>query len=213
MSDTPLLIVEDDPEFRDGLVHLLRKRGFEVLGDFGSTEAALAALQGSLQPRLALVDLGLPGASGRTFIQSLRALRPDADALVLTSFDDDDNLFEALRAGACGYLLKTSSGDEIAAGLRDVLAGGSPMSPAIARRVVRSFSPPAPAPSPLTSRETEVLDLLVKGVSYPQIGAVLGISTNTVREHIKNTYRKLEVASKAEAAVEAVRRGLLTDHV
>jgi DNA-binding NarL/FixJ family response regulator len=209
LSDVPIIVVEDDPEFRDGLLHLLGRRGFHVVGAFESAESAVEALNEGVEPRLALVDLGLPGASGRAFVRELRALKPDVDAVVLTSFDDDDNVFEALRAGASGYLLKTSRPDEIAAALQEVLAGGAPMSPAIARRVVRSFSPQAAVVSPLTNRETEVLNLLVKGVSYPQIGEVLGISTNTVREHIKKTYRKLEVASKAEAAVEATRRGLL----
>ena len=128
----------------------------------------------------------------------------------LSALADDDHLFEALRRGACGYLLKSSSPDEIAAGVYDALAGGAPMSPAIARRVVGSFGRTAPEQtSPLTPRETEVLELLVKGASYPQIGTALGIAIGTVQEHIKKIYRKLEVATKAEAAVEAVRRQLV----
>lgn len=207
MTGVRIIVVEDDLGLRDDLAWLLASRGFEVAGAFSSAEDALEGLDTAQPPRIALVDLGLPGASGVELIRRLRLLVPSLDSVVLTAFGDDDHVFDALRGGAAGYLLKSATSDEIAESLQEVLQGGAPMSPTIARKVVRSFG--VSAPSPLSKRETEVLELLVKGASYPEIGRALGIALGTVQEHIKNVYRKLEVASKAEAAVEAVRRNLL----
>lgn len=207
MTGSPLIVVEDDLGFRDDLVWVLRARGLEVAGAFDLMSAARDAVTAGLEVGLALVDLGLPDGSGLEFVRWLRLQATPPEIVVLTSLSDDDHLFEALRSGACGYLLKSSSPDEIVAAVHDALAGGAPMSPEIARRVVRSFG--HESPSPLTPRETEVLALLVKGASYPQVGRTLGIAIGTVQQHIKNIYRKLEVATKAEAAVEAVRRNLL----
>lgn len=208
MMNSPLMVVEDDLGFRDDLVWMLRAKGLQVAGVFDLMSDARTAIERGLEVRLALVDLGLPDGSGLDLVRWLRQRATPPEVVVLTALSDDEHLFEALRRGACGYLLKSTSADGIAAGVCDALRGGAPMSPAIARRVVGSFG--RDAATPLTPRETEVLELLVKGASYPQIGVTLGIAIGTVQEHIKKIYRKLEVATKAEAAVEAVRRRLVS---
>jgi DNA-binding CsgD family transcriptional regulator len=131
---------------------------------------------------------------------------------VLTSFDDNDRLFEALRAGATGYLLKDAAEREVVSSIREVVAGGAPMTPSIARRVVGELRRAPPSADPLTRREREVLELLVKGATYEMIGKALGVATGTVQAHIKSIYRKLEVSTKSEATLEAVRAGSSVDH-
>jgi len=207
MKSSRLIVVEDDLGYRDDLVWVLRAKGLKVVGAFDLMSEARQAIEQGLVAQLALVDLGLPDGSGLELVQWLRQHPTSPDVVVLTALGDDEHLFEALRRGACGYLLKSSSPDEIGAGVFDALAGGAPMSPAIARRVVRSFG--RQGPSPLTPRETQVLDLLVKGSSYPQIGVSLGIAFGTVQEHIKNIYRKLAVTSRTRAIHEARSLGLL----
>jgi DNA-binding NarL/FixJ family response regulator len=129
--------------------------------------------------------------------------------LVVTVFGDSAHVFDAVRCGASGYLLKDASPAEMLAAIHDVLRGGSPMSPGIARRVVEEFRNMAGQADPLSGRERDVLQLLVKGATYDMIGGALGLATGTIQSHIKNIYRKLEVCTKAEAAVEAVRRGIV----
>lgn len=206
-----LLLVEDDAEVRDNLRYLLHAwPGLEVMGAFPAAGLALAAVANGLASDAALVDLGLPDMPGQELIRRLKQARPELDVIVLTVFDDDRNLFAALSAGATGYLLKDTPPPELARGIFEVVDGGAPMSPSIARRVVAELSSrPSPPPSPLTPRETEVLELLVKGSTYAMIGAGLGIATSTVQAHIKAIYRKLECSTKAEAAAEAYKRGLM----
>jgi DNA-binding NarL/FixJ family response regulator len=149
------------------------------------------------------MDIGLPGMSGIDAARALKSRLPDAQIVMLTSFDDPRRIFEALRAGATGYVLKRASTAEIIAAIRDVHGGGAPMSSSIARRVVQQFAAPPLAPAPevaaLTEREREVLEALCEGRQYSEIGDWLGVSVNTVRKHVRNIYGKLQVNSRLEA--------------
>lgn len=203
------MVVEDDATVAEELRRRVGESSLELAGVFRDGEGALAALARRLEVDVALVDLGLPGMSGRALIDELRTLRPKLEILVLTIFEDDESLYGALRAGASGYLLKDASFDDVIEGVEQVHAGGSPMTPSVARRVLLEFRAPHPGEDVLTRRERDVLELLTRGASYPLIGKALHISLNTVQTHIRAIYRKLEVSSKAEAAAEAYRRGLV----
>jgi DNA-binding NarL/FixJ family response regulator len=209
-----LFLVEDNVEIRDSLHYLLHAwPGIEVVGAFAAALPALEAVAAGLTADVALVDLGLPDLDGVTLIRRLRTAQPALDVLVLTIFDDKATLFSALRAGATGYLLKDTPPQELADGIFQVVGGGSPMSPSIARQVVadlqRSEYTASPGDNPLTAREGEVLELLAKGATYEQIGKALGVATSTVQAHIRNIYRKLEVCTKAEATAEAYKRRII----
>jgi len=173
-----------------------------------SAEEALDLFRQGLEVDVALVDLGLPGMPGQELISIAKATWPRVELLVLTGFANDESIYEALRGGATGYLLKDAGPEEIASAIDEVCAGGAPMSPGIARRVLAGFYAHRQGPDPdLTQREREVLELLTRGASYPLIGRALGISTNTVQSHIRSIYRKLQVSTKSEATLVAIRRG------
>lgn len=158
---------------------------------------------------LALIDLGLGDGHGQALISQLSQSQPACAVVVATIYDDDDNLFQALQAGAQGYLLKDQSTSWLVHQLQGIAEGRPPLSPAIARRLLKHFQAPfaAPVPQPLlTARERDVLGLLAQGVNIADIGAALGISRHTVGDHVKNLYRKLNISSRAEAALHA--RGL-----
>lgn len=202
---TTLALIEDDADYRAGLERLIEGSGrFALVGSYASAEAALAALP-AVAPSLVLSDINLPGLPGPAVVQRLRTLLPATRCVMLTIFDDPDNLFTALQAGAIGYLLKTSAPEEILAGLDEAVAGGAPMSRPIARRVLSSFARPL-APSAveavLTAREKEILDQLARGLAYKEIAAQLGISPATVKNHLARIYEKLQVRSRTEASVK-----------
>ncbi|MCI1711915.1 MAG: response regulator transcription factor [Chiayiivirga sp.] len=168
-------------------------------------------------PPLALIDLGLPDGSGVQLIEALQARGAQTLCIVATVFDDDAHLFPALRAGAQGYVLKDQARDTLADMLRGIAAGQPPLSPSIARRLLRHFQPmasapqaPSPEPLQLTPRETDVLRLTAKGLTVNEVAASLALSRHTVSGYLKEIYRKLSVSSRAEAALEAARRGLVT---
>lgn len=159
---------------------------------------------------LALVDLGLPDGDGTTLIPRIRQQRPEVVTVVTTVFDDDAHLFPALSAGAAGYLLKDEAVDALAQRLRGIVEGQPPLSPSIARRLLRHFQPPpAPSAQTLSPRESEVLRLIAKGYSVPEAAELLGLTKHTVAGYVKDIYRKLDVGSRAEATLEASRRGLI----
>jgi DNA-binding NarL/FixJ family response regulator len=205
-------IIEDDSHFRKIAVDLLRASGrCEVVGDYASAEAALAEMPRAW-PQVLLCDINLPGESGIVAVQKLRALRPELIGVILTVFDDSDKLFASLQAGAVGYLLKSESGAAMVAAVVEAAAGGSPMSRAIARKVVRHFAvagpaaAPVPKPGPtLTSRETEVLQRLAQGARYKEIADQLTISIETVKNHLRKIYEKLQVSSRTEATAKFLR--------
>jgi DNA-binding NarL/FixJ family response regulator len=204
-----VLLVEDDARLRSRLAAVLRRRPhLRVVGEVAAAEAALDLLRQGLEVDVVLVDLGLPGMSGRELISIAKATWPRVELVVLTGFADDESIYEALRAGATGYLLKDAGPDEIVSAIDEVCDGGAPMSPGIARRVLAGFHAHQEGPEPdLTRRERQVLELLTRGASYPLIGQGLGISTNTVQTHIRSIYRKLQVSTKSEATLVAIRRG------
>jgi DNA-binding NarL/FixJ family response regulator len=217
---TSVLIVEDEPEF-------MRRFSNAVLADPGlnlvatvSTGRAAKAMLDAERPDVMLADLGLPDMNGVEVIRYAAAHHPECDVLVVTMFGDDQHVLDSIEAGATGYLLKDAVAERIAASIHELRAGGSPISPGIARRVLARFrvaAAPVPsagadaaaAPSPLTERETELLRLTAKGLSFDTIGQLMGISPHTVVAHVKKIYRKLAVHSRGEAVYEAGQLGLL----
>lgn len=196
--------------------------GIEVrtFEDLAGARAFVAADLGPERPALGLIDLGLPDGSGVDLIRLLATGYPGTIAVVTTIFDDDGHLFEALGAGAQGYLLKDVDRDRLALYLRRIEAGEPPLSPSIARRMLGHFRaavPPPPGPVPmdnmpeasLTRRETDVLQLIGRGLRVGEAADVLGLTEHTVAGYVKTIYRKLHVSSRAEAALEAARRGLV----
>jgi len=205
-------IIEDQPDIREGLAMLISGTdGFRCTASYGSMEDAMDGI-GSELPDVALVDIGLPGMSGIEGIRLLKARYPSIQLLMLTVYDDDDRIFEAICAGANGYLLKKTPPVLLLQSLQEAVEGGSPMSPEIARRVIELFRR---APHPvktdyeLTPHETRILGLLVEGYSYKAAASKLKVTVNTIAFHIKHIYEKLQVHSKSEAVAKALRGGLL----
>jgi DNA-binding NarL/FixJ family response regulator len=206
-----VVIIEDEREVRDGLAMLIGgTAGFACVGKFRSVEDALKNLRS--RPDVVLTDIGLPGMDGIEGIKVLRGRLPDTPFIALTVYDDNERIFAALCAGACGYLLKNIQPSRLLDALRETVAGGSPMSPEVARRVVhlfRTFRPPAGADYHLTEQEIRILGMLVDGHHYKTAAVELGISTSTVSFHLKNIYEKLQVHSKTEAVAKALRENLV----
>lgn len=198
-------IVEDDRELRESLVELIDSApAWRVKSVFPDAEQALAGLAAD-PPTLVLMDIQLPGMSGIDCVARLAREVPDLQILMLTVYDNNDRIFDALAAGASGYLLKRDIPNRLLESLDELVAGGSPMSGAIARKVVQRFrrTPLAtPSEEALTPRETEILELLVQGALYKEIAAELGIGVETVRTHLRNIYRKLHVRTRTEAVVK-----------
>jgi DNA-binding NarL/FixJ family response regulator len=203
---TTVAIIEDDPDYRLGVERLLNESGrFRVLHTFESAEDALCVLP--RQPTdVALVDINLPGQPGPSAVLKLRDKCPALRCVMFTIFDDAENLFASLQAGALGYLLKSSTPEEILAGLDEVVAGGAPMSRPIARRVLATFARPAAGGSEITARETEIMNALARGLAYKEIASDLGISAATVKNHLHRIYEKLHVRSRTEAVVKWLKR-------
>ena len=205
-------IIEDLRALREGFYMLIDgTEGFRCTGRFRTMEEALEKIGFDL-PDVALVDIGLPGMNGIEGVRLLKERYPDLMLLMLTVYDDDDRIFDALCAGACGYLLKKTPPARLLKSLEEAAQGGAPMSPEIARRVValfREFRPPKRVDYQLTPHETRLLKLLVEGHNYKTAAAQLGISFNTVCFHIKSIYEKLQVHSKSEAVAKALRNRLI----
>jgi DNA-binding NarL/FixJ family response regulator len=211
-STIAVTIIEDQREVREGLAMLINGTlGFRCKGSFRSMEDALRGVAVEL-PDVILTDIGLPGMSGIEGIRILKERYPDLPILALTIYDDEAEIFDALCAGASGYLLKDTQPARLLDCLREVVSGGAPMSPEVARRVVklfREFRPPERASHNLTPQETELLKLLVEGHNYKTAAAELDISIHTVSFHLRNIYDKLQVHSKSEAVAKALRERLV----
>jgi DNA-binding NarL/FixJ family response regulator len=198
-------IVEDDAPAR-GILNdwVCREEGFKCLGVHATGEQALASLPLE-KPSVVLMDINLPGISGIECVRRLKPQLPDTQFVMLTVYEDPDHIFKALTSGASGYLLKRTPRAELLAALRDVHAGGSPMSSNIARKIVQSFQRFNAAPSAtenLSPREREVLELLARGYLYKEIAEALHISGPTVNTHIRRIYEKLHVRSRSQAVAK-----------
>jgi len=202
-----VIIIEDIHDIRNALHALvIGSPGFSCPADFSNAEEALAAIPG-IDFEVALVDINLPGMSGIELVGMLKPSMPEKQFIMLTVFEDIDYIFKALKAGATGYLLKSTPPAKILEAIIDVHQGGSPMSGQIARKVISSFNQSATQENPcaecLSKRELEILTLLSKGFRYKEIATKLFISTETVRTHIRNIYQKLQVESGIEAINKA----------
>jgi DNA-binding NarL/FixJ family response regulator len=218
-----VLVVEDEPDFQRRFCDAIGAGpGLSLCGSASTVAEALERVD-TLSPDVVLADLGLPDGNGVEVIRHAKAADPTCDVIVVTMFGDDGNVIDSIRAGATGYLLKDAMPKDIAGSILQVRAGGSPISPAIARRVLHSFLvsnggvPGKGIPrietvahsSVLSERETEILRLVAKGLNFKEVGAILSISPNTVITHIKRIYQKLAVHSRGEAVYEANQMGLL----
>jgi len=201
-------IVEDRREIRDALTMLINgTEGFRCCGAYRTMEEALDKIKGEVAD-VVLSDIGLPGMSGIEGIRILKERYPSLLLLMLSVYDDDERIFDALCAGACGYLLKRTSPARLIECLKEAVQGGAPMSPEVARRVValfRDIRPPERADYQLTPHETRLLKLLVEGHNYKTAAPELGVSFHTIHFHVRNIYEKLQVHSKSEAVSKALR--------
>lgn len=212
-----ILLIEDDKLIRERLALAISAHGDCEVAQAGSLAEARSAFQ-AMQPELILSDLRLPDGNAIDFLIEVRREVPDAEILVISVLGDENTILSALAAGASGYLLKDALPADIYAAAMDVLAGGSPMSPSIARLVVmraranqsnQHVRKVLELSDPLTAREIEVLCSIAKGFSYAQVALQLGISVNTVPSHVKAIYRKLRVDNRSSAVYEAVQHGII----
>jgi DNA-binding NarL/FixJ family response regulator len=202
-------IVEDNDQLRNTLARVIgRAEGFECVGQYATAEAALEDVPRA-KPNVVLMDINLPGMNGVECVRKLKQVVPETQVMMLTAYEDTDNIFNALAAGANGYLLKRTPRAGLLDAIREVHGGGSPMSAHIARKVVQSFQRPAPVAQPteeLSPREKEVLDCLAQGFLYKEIAEKLGISYETVHTYIRRIYEKLQVRTRTEAVAKFLRR-------
>jgi DNA-binding NarL/FixJ family response regulator len=222
MSEAPIsiVIVEDEPEFRRRFAQIIENEPSMKLVGVAANRREAQAIIDKEDFDVLLIDLGLPDGNGIELIKQVSQKKPEADIMVVTVFGDEQHVVSSIEAGATGYILKDSTPADVISCIRLLRAGGSPVSPVVARSVLRairnrmgSTSPAArasqPENNPLSARETEILQLLAKGMSFNEIGEILGISPHTVTAHIKKIYRKLAVHSRGEAVYEATQMGLL----
>jgi DNA-binding NarL/FixJ family response regulator len=211
-QDIKILIVEDLREIREGLQTLINyTAGFKCTGAFRSMEEALARLKYE-QPDVVLSDIGLPGMNGIEGIGIIKEKYPQVVVLMLSVYDDDERIFDALCAGASGYLLKRTPPAKLLESLREAVTGGAPMSPEVALKVIRLFRDVRPAEKveyDLTPHETRLLKLLVEGHNYTTAADELNVSYNTIKFHMRNVYSKLQVHSKSEAVAKALQNRLV----
>ena len=207
-------IVEDNDKLRGTLAKLIgRTEGFRFVSDYGSAEDALAGLP-KMKPDVVLMDINLPGMNGVECVRKLKQILPQTQVMMLTVYEDTQNIFNALAAGANGYMLKRTPTKELIEAIREVYRGGSPMTTHIARLVVQSFQKPvATAPaggggelSDLSDREQQVLDLLAQGLIYKEIAEKLNIGYETVHTYIRRIYEKLQVRTRTEAVAKFLQR-------
>ena len=202
-------IVEDNEQLRSTLVRVInRAEGFKCVSNYGSAEAALEGLPGD-KPEVVLMDINLPGMNGVECVRQLKQRGVPTLVVMLTVYEDTENIFNALAAGASGYLLKRTKSAELIEAIREVHTGGSPMTTHIARKVIQSFQRSGPSSSPsenLSQREQEVLECLSQGFLYKEIAEKLGISYETVHTYIRRIYEKLQVRTRTEAVAKFLKR-------
>jgi DNA-binding NarL/FixJ family response regulator len=205
-------IVEDIRDIREGLSTLINfTDGFSCTGSYRSMEEAIPRIRHQV-PDVLLSDIGLPGMSGIEGIRILKELYPQMTVLMLTIYDDDDRIFDAICAGASGYLLKRTPPAKLLENIREAVSGGAPMSPEVAMRVIKLFRevrPPEKVDYDLTPHETRLLKLLVEGHNYTTAAEELKVSYNTIKFHMRHIYEKLQVHSKSEAVAKALQNRLV----
>lgn len=214
---TTVLLVEDEPEFRRRFERIIEGEPSLLLVGSAANMREAQALIDQLSFDVLIIDLGLPDGSGIDLIRQVSEQRPDVDIMVVSVFGDEQHVLASIEAGATGYVLKDSSPDDVISCIELLRSGGSPVSPSIARSVLKALRLRVSGDAPrvmnddkqLSSREAEILQLLAKGMSFYEIGDILGISPHTVTAHVKRLYRKLAVHSRSEAVYEATQLGLL----
>ncbi len=207
LSKKRVLIVEDDAEIRNSFVHIVNSSDkFGVVNAYGSSEDAIKHLNHD-KPDYVLMDIQLPGMSGIQCSKVIKDKSPSTEIIMVTVYEDNDQVFEALKSGATGYITKSSNHLELLSALDEISRGGAPMSSKIARMVIDNFH--INPNSPLTKRETEILSLISEGKTYTQISEQLFISKETSKTHIKNIYAKLQVNSKSQALARAAQDKLI----
>lgn len=198
-------VIEDDDQIRNMFIILLEGTpGFRCVSSYANAEDALADIPRK-QPDIVLMDINLPGMNGIACTLELKKQLPELDIMMLTVYEDSDHIFDSLKAGAVGYLLKSTSPSDILEAVREAVRGGSPMSAQIARKVTQSFHQPvgkSPQLESLTDREQEILSLLASGYMYKEIADRLTVSIDTVKTHIRHIYDKLQVRTRTEAVVK-----------
>jgi DNA-binding NarL/FixJ family response regulator len=205
-------IIEDQRDIRECMTFLINgTEGFACTGSFRTMEEALDRI-GQHLPDIVLTDIGLPGMNGIKGVRVLKERYPDLLILMSTIYDDEERVFDAICAGACGYLLKKTPPARLLESIREAVAGGAPMTPEVARRVIKLFReirPPERANYELTPHETRLLKLFVEGHNYKTAAAELDVSINTINHHVRNIYSKLQVHSRSEAVAKALRDRLV----
>jgi DNA-binding NarL/FixJ family response regulator len=206
-----ILVADDHSLFRDGLVSLLEAAGFEVVGQVGEGASAVeAALR--LRPDVVLLDIAMPSINGLEVLRQIRAQWPEAQVVMLTASDDEADLFEAVEAGARGYLLKSLNADEFVDMLTGLARGEAAMTRQTTARLLAGFTQLShPTLEALTDRESELLQLIMRGLPNKEIAQAMSLSENTVKYHVKHILHKLGVQNRTEAAVQALKIGLLKD--
>jgi DNA-binding NarL/FixJ family response regulator len=215
---TTVIVVEDDPVFLARFCRIVASAPelalLSAVGDIASARSAIARCP----PDVLLTDLGLPDGSGVDLIRETAQAHPGTDIMVISVFGDEEHVLASIEAGATGYVLKDSLPDEFVALISQLRAGGSPISPIIARRLLTRFKkphaappPPEQRPSQLSARESEVLALIAKGFNFSEIARLLEVSPHTITAHVKKIYQKLAVHSRGEAVYEAGKMGLLRE--
>lgn len=208
-KDIFITVVEDDASFRTSVEEMLNQTaGLTCVSSFADTTSFLQALP-TLKSDIYWLDISLPDGSGIDLIKQIKSRYNQAFCLICSLHDDDDNIFNALKAGADGYILKNASAGKMVDSIFELMSGGSPMSSFIARKVMQSFREPVTTnlvTESLSTRETEVLQLTATGLLYKEVAEKLNISTETVKKHIQNIYRKLQVQNKTEAVLKYLNR-------
>lgn len=207
-----VVVVEDESKILRSQLNLLK--AFPEIHVVGQASTGTDAVQRikALQPDVVLLDLGLPGIDGIEVTRQVKQFRPATEVLIFTIFDDEEKVLAAIRAGASGYLLKGMEADKIVESILEVSKGGSVVQPQLARRLLRHFTRAPAEEDPqgaLSPRESEILKLIAKGLSNPQVAQTLGVSRATVRTHLEHIYAKLDVSNRTEAVTEGIKKGLI----